>query len=206
MSLPLLEALEEHTCLFLEPPNIQVRAWHLHPFRRGSLGKNVKSCILLLGWEGATEAPTSHRRPGLGVFNCSEPTCKKGVMIQELWSLALRLKGNPGCPACGQSSALHVEWVASLPLAGTDSVQLSVTHAAAAAGLVLPALVAARRSSDVRSTPLAGRPPSQALSKQAALRGDACHCGQPPPGGACSLTRRRRRQAPRPLPRAGNRC
>uniref|UniRef100_A0A8C6DYN9 MROH2B-like HEAT-repeats domain-containing protein n=1 Tax=Moschus moschiferus TaxID=68415 RepID=A0A8C6DYN9_MOSMO len=80
MSLPLLEALEEHTCLFLEPPKIQVRAWHLHPFRRGSLGKNVKSCVLLLGWEGAAEAPTSHGRPGLGVFLLTvlSPPVKRG--------------------------------------------------------------------------------------------------------------------------------
>ena len=73
----------------------------------------------------------------------------------------------------GQSSALYIEWVASLPLAGTESVQLSVTHAATAAGLVLPALVAARRSSDVRSTALAGRPPSSSVQGKP-------HCGEMP--------------------------
>lgn len=32
LALPLLDVLEKHTCLFLEPPNIQVRGWDRVPF------------------------------------------------------------------------------------------------------------------------------------------------------------------------------
>lgn len=86
-------------------------------------------------------------------------------MIQELVALSTEAERKPWMSHVWGKAALYIEWVASLPLAGTESVQLSVTHAATAAGLVLPALVAARRSSDVRSTALAGRPPSQVLCK-----------------------------------------
>uniref|UniRef100_A0A4W2F4L3 MROH2B-like HEAT-repeats domain-containing protein n=1 Tax=Bos indicus x Bos taurus TaxID=30522 RepID=A0A4W2F4L3_BOBOX len=52
MSLPLLEVLEKHTCLFLEPPNIQVRGWHLHPFRRGAPGEECPVPRTALGLGG----------------------------------------------------------------------------------------------------------------------------------------------------------
>lgn len=36
LALPLLDVLEKHTCLFLEPPNIQVQSWTVVPFREGA--------------------------------------------------------------------------------------------------------------------------------------------------------------------------
>lgn len=38
LALPLLDVLEKHTCLFLEPPDVQVRAWRLRPFSGGFTG------------------------------------------------------------------------------------------------------------------------------------------------------------------------
>ena len=52
MSLPLLEVLEKHTGLFLEPPNIQVQACHLHPFRRGAPGEECPVLHTALGLGG----------------------------------------------------------------------------------------------------------------------------------------------------------
>ncbi|XP_057592995.1 maestro heat-like repeat family member 5 [Hippopotamus amphibius kiboko] len=41
LSLPLLEVLEKHTCLFLEPPNIQVQPWRLPRFEQGRSGRRL---------------------------------------------------------------------------------------------------------------------------------------------------------------------
>ena len=65
MSLPRLEVLEKHTCLFLEPPNIQVRAWHLHPFRRGAPGEE---CPVLRTALGLGEHPPPTEGQGWGCF------------------------------------------------------------------------------------------------------------------------------------------
>lgn len=79
-ALPLLDALEKHTCLFLEPPNIQV--W---PMAREWAG------WMHQGWG-----------PG-AVLHCSEllqvccvlyaavclPTCKMGVILTGRWYLTL---------------------------------------------------------------------------------------------------------------------
>lgn len=65
MSLPRLEVLEKHTCLFLEPPNIQVRAWHLHPFRRGAPGEE---CPVLHTALGLGEHPPPTEGQGWGCF------------------------------------------------------------------------------------------------------------------------------------------
>ncbi|XP_011378929.1 maestro heat-like repeat family member 5 [Pteropus vampyrus] len=38
LALPLPDVLEKHTCLFLEPPNVQVQPWRLYPVSRGFAG------------------------------------------------------------------------------------------------------------------------------------------------------------------------
>lgn len=39
LALPLPDVLEKHTCLFLEPPNVQVQPWRLYPVSRGFAGR-----------------------------------------------------------------------------------------------------------------------------------------------------------------------
>lgn len=69
ISLPLLEVLEKHTCLFLEPPNIQVRAWHLHPFWRRDPGRRMSSPAHCSGiGRGPLRHPPPTEGQGWGCF------------------------------------------------------------------------------------------------------------------------------------------
>lgn len=61
LALPLLDALEKHTCLFLEPPDIQVRPEP--PASRGPAGVRLRLLLLrgkpCAGWAPAAPRPGS---------------------------------------------------------------------------------------------------------------------------------------------------
>lgn len=99
LALPLLDILEKHTCLFLEPPNVQVRTGACTPSPGGALGQGAQLCLLLMPRKGAVL--TEHL---LRARPCGAPRAPRESMACTQGLCSSGLRGRVSCHFCGPVS------------------------------------------------------------------------------------------------------